>query len=321
MLQPGQDPGSGEKYAGKTKRIINKDGSFNVVKVGADYSARDVYLFLINASWLKFLSLLILFYFLINLLFAGLYYVTGIHHLANLPGGTRFETLLSVFFFSVQTFTTVGYGNISPQGIPANIIASFEAMSGWLFFAIATGLMYGRFSRPSARILFSHNMVVTPATPFPKLLFRIANLRNNVLMEMEARTTLMLVENTNGQHNRQYYDLKLDLAKITFFPMNWTLVHTINEESPLYGKTAADLARHEAEVLILIKGFDETFSQVLHTRYSYRHEEIEWGARFRRTYETDAEGNIIMHLEQLGHFDPEPLPEPVNKYEPPVYNS
>ncbi len=303
MVQQTNDPGFGEKYAGKTKQIINPDGTYNVVRKGGGFNSRDFYLFLINASWPTFLTLLLLFYLLINLLFAGCYYLAGIEHLANLPTNSALNTYLSVYFFSVQTFTTVGYGNISPQGIPANIIASFEAMSGWLFFALATGLLYGRFSRPSARILFSRNMVVSPAVPFPKLMFRIVNQRNNMLMEMKSQMILVLVDHTDNQHNRRYYSLKLEVSNIIFFPMNWTLVHVINEESPLYGKSVEELARQEAEILIHVKGFDDTFSQILHTSYSYLSDQIVWNARFKRAYETDENGNIIMHLNEIHSYE------------------
>lgn len=303
MLQQTTDPGFGEKYSGKTKRIINRDGTFNVVREGCGFNLRDFYLFLINTSWPKFLGLMLAFYLAINFIFAGMYFLTGIEHLANLPTKTVLDTYLSVYFFSVQTFTTVGYGNISPQGIPANIIASFEAMSGWMFFALATGLLYGRFSRPSARILFSRNMIITPDEPYPKLMFRIVNQRSNMLMEMESRVMLVLADRANGQHNRRYYNLKLEVPNIIFFPMNWTLVHVINEDSPLYGKSPDELRYLDAEILIHIKGFDDTFSQVLHTRYSYRHEEIVWGARFRRAYQTDNEGNIILRMDEIHNYD------------------
>ncbi|WP_262511749.1 hypothetical protein [Adhaeribacter pallidiroseus] len=168
---------------------------------------------------------------------------------------------------------------------------------------MATGLLYGRFSRPSARILFSRNMVVTPAEPFPKLMFRIVNQRSNMLMEMESRMMLVLVDHTNDQHNRKYYSLKLEVANIIFFPMNWTLVHVINEESPLYGKSTEELSRQEAEILIHVKGFDDTFSQILHTSYSYQHDQIVWNARFQRAYETDENGNIIMHLNEIHRYE------------------
>jgi len=304
-----QDPGFGENYARRTKRIINKDGSFNVVRKGAGYSVRDAYLFLINISWFKFLLLLLLVYALVNLGFTGLYYWIGIAHLKGVEEGTKIHQFLNAYFFSVQTFTTVGYGVISPQGLPANIIASLEAMSGWLFFALVSGLLFGRFAKPTTRILFSRSAIITPAQPFPQLMFRIVNKRNNLLMELEAKVLLMVVNESNNEHNRQYFGLKLAIPNLNFFTLPWTIVHEINESSPLYGKTPAHLENTDAEILILIKGFDDTFSQEVHARYSYRFEEIVWGATFLPAYDIDNKGEIIMDVKQLHKYDLTPLPE------------
>lgn len=297
------DPGFGEKYSAPTKRIINPDGSFNVVRRHTEFNGRDLYQFLVNLSWPYFIMLVFLFYGIVNLLFTGVYYLGGIHNLKGLPARNSLHRFMDVFFFSVQTFTTVGYGSISPEGMPADIIASIEAMSGWLFFALATGLLYGRFSRPSSRILFSRNALVVPNEKNGRLMFRIVNQRKNMLLELEAKVLVMFIDKSTGSHNRQYYYLDLERTGVSFFPMNWTIVHDITEESPLYGKTAKDLAELEAELLILIKGFDDTFNQVLHTRYSYRHEDFVWGAKFKRAYEIDDQGNVVVDMHWLHEFE------------------
>ena len=306
-----QDPGFGEKYARRTKRIINKDGSFNVIRKGAGFNVRDAYLFLINTSWIKFLLLLLLVYALVNLAFTGWYYSIGIEHLKGIGEGSQMHRFLNTFFFSVQTFTTVGYGVISPQGLPANIISSLEAMSGWLFFALVSGLLFGRFSKPTTRILFSRSAIITPAQPFPQLMFRIVNKRNNLLMELEAKVLLMVVNESDNEHSRQYFGLKLTTPNLNFFTLPWTLVHEVNESSPLYGKTPTDLENTDAEILILITGFDDTFSQEVHARYSYRFEEIVWGATFLPAYDIDHKGEIILEMKQLHKYDLTPLPEDV----------
>ena len=306
---PEKDPGFGEKYTRRTKRIINKNGSFNVVRIGAGFNVRDAYLFLINASWFKFLLFLLAAYALINVGFTGLYYWIGIAHLKGIAAGTQSHQLLNTFFFSIQTFTTVGYGVISPQGLAANVIASIGAMSGWLFFALVSGLLFGRFSKPTTRILFTRSAIITPGQPFPKLMFRIVNKRQNLLMELKAKVLLMEVNRNVNEHNRSYFGLKLTVSTINFFTMPWTIVHEINEESPLYGKTPEDLEKVDAEILILIKGFDDTFSQVVHARYSYRFEEIVWGATFLPAYDIDHKGEVILEMKQLHRFDLTPLPE------------
>jgi len=314
MIQvPGKtpDPGFGEKYNRRTKRIINKNGSFNVVRKGAGFNVRDIYLFLINTSWFKFLLLLLTTYILVNLVFTGWYFQIGIDHLKGIKEGSNKHEFLNAFFFSVQTFTTVGYGTISPQGLPANIISSLEAMSGWLFFALVSGLLFGRFSKPTTRILFTHSAIISPAKPFPKLMFRVVNKRNNLLMELEAKVLLMVVNRSENEHNREYFGLKLTTPTLNFFTMPWTIVHEINEESPLYGKTPADLEKVDAEFLILIKGFDDTFSQEVHARYSYRFEEIVWGATFLPAYDIDDKGEVILEMKQLHKYDLTPLPENV----------
>jgi inward rectifier potassium channel len=301
------DPGFGEKYTAQTKRIINPDGSVNVVRRNTEVGIRDLYQYLINMRWRYFLLLVILFYLFVNLLFSGLYYLAGIENLKGIPDGRILLQFLNVYFFSVQTLTTVGYGGILPAGIPANIVASIEAMSGWLFFALTTGLLYGRFSRPVSRILFSRNALIVPGEKFNRLMFRIVNQRSNMILDLKAKVLVMFIDKSNGQHNRQYFNLALERSEVSFFPMNWTIVHEINEDSPLFRKSAQELAALETELLILVNGFDDTFNQILHTRYSYRHEEFIWGARFKRAYEIDAEGNVVVDMVWLHEFEKEAL--------------
>ncbi len=297
------DPGFGVKYTARTKRIINPDGSFNVVRRNRKFGVRDLYQFLITMPWPYFLGLVIAFYLSLNLFYTGLYYLAGLEHLKGLPESAWFGKFLNVYFFSVQTLTTVGYGGILPEGIPANIVASIEAMSGWLFFALTTGILYGRFSRPTSHILFSRNALIVPGEPCNQLMFRIANQRSNMILDLETRVLLMFNDNRPGEHNRQYFNLELEQSTVNFFPMNWTLVHNITPDSPLFGKSAEQLAYLEAELLILIKGFDDTFSQTLHTRYSYRHEEFVWGGKFKQAYEIYGKGNIILDLQWLHEFE------------------
>src|SRR6185369_4499935 len=173
---------------------------------------------------------------------------------------------------------------------------SFESLVGVLGFAIATGLLFGRFSRPSARIGFSENMAAAPYQGGTSLQFRIVNRRRNSLMELEARMMLMTVVQQDGLPKRVYQLLKLEREKVIFFPLTWTVVHPIDEESPLHGKTAEDLELLQAEVLILIKGYDDTFSQTVLARRSYRHDEILWGWRFASAFFVDQEGALVLEV-------------------------
>lgn len=294
------DPGLTRQFSGELRRAINRDGSFNVRKQGVRLADFNPYLYMIDTSWPRFLLLVFLGFLVINGIFGGLYILVGADHLQG--ADTGMSVYANAFFFSVHTLTTVGYGDIYPKGFPANLVSAVEAMTGLLGFALATGLLYGRFSRPSARIVFSDSMLVTPYQDATSLQFRIANGRNNVLMELEARVLFMTVENVNGQPKRDYSDLELERRKVYFLPLTWTIVHPIDSNSPLYGKTAQDLERTGAEFLILIKGFDDTFSQVVNARYSYRHDEIVWGAKFTPVFKVDRRGDMVMEVDRINEL-------------------
>ena len=304
MFKQAQDPGLGEKYFRHTKRIINKDGSFNIKKTGGGYSSINAYHYLINASWYKFLLLVFAGFIIVNLFFASLYQLAGIENLSNASAGDGVQSFLNTFFFSVQTFATVGYGGIHPVGIISNIISSLESMTGILSFALATGLLYGRFSKPSAKITFSDKAIIAPFQEGKALMFRIANSRDNILMEMEANAMITFLDKSENRFTRKYYPLTLQIKFINFFPLPWTIAHPIDEDSPLFGKTEKDLAELEAEVLIMIKGFDDSFSQHVITRSSYKHDEIEWDVKFVRAYTTDETGETIVELEKVSETEP-----------------
>jgi inward rectifier potassium channel len=307
MNKPGFDPGFTQVYRGNLRRIINPDGKFNVRRRGTTWHDVHAYLYMINARWPVFLAWILAAYLATNLFFAFIYYFgVGVEHLRGADTGTGFLRLLNAFFFSAHTLTTVGYGNIYPEGVLANSVAAFEGLLGLLGFALATGLVFGRFSRPVARVAFSEKMVVAPYRDGASLQFRVANRRSNNLMELEALVLLTTVEAVEGTVVRKYKPLELERAKVQFLPLAWTIVHPIDETSPLWGKTAQDLASLEAEFLILIKAFDDTFFQTVHVRYSYRHEEVVWGARFAPTFEVGAEGNMVLDLDRLSAFTTRP---------------
>ncbi len=300
MEKPTFDPGLTQKFTVPLRRAINKDGSFNVHRRGTTWRDTNGYLYLINMPWTGFFASVLVGYCVVNTLFALVYYALGPEQLQGADAPTNFAHFLNSFFFSAHTLTTVGYGSISPKGTAANFVAAFEAMIGLMGFALATGLLYGRVSRPSARIGFSNKMVIAPYQDGTSLQFRIVNLRTNNLMELEAKVMLMVVEGSPGNLKRDYKVLKLERPSVYFFPLTWTIVHPIDEHSPLHGKTAADLERLEAEILILIKGFDDTFSQTVHARYSYRYDEIVWGARYAPAFDVDEHGDIVLEVGKVG---------------------
>jgi len=303
MFKQAQDPGLGEKYFKHTKRIINKDGSFNIKRTGGGIPSINAFHYLINISWTKFLLIVFAGFVCVNLLFAILYQLAGIQNLSNAVVGDGLQSFLNTFFFSVQTFATVGYGGIHPTGIFSNIIASLESMTGILSFALATGLLYGRFSKPSAKIIFSDKAIITSFKEGKALMFRVANSRDNILMEMEANTMTTYLDKSDSRYTRRYYPLKLEIKFIYFFPLPWTIVHPIDEDSPLYGKTAKDLEELEAELLIMVKGFDDSFSQHVISRSSYKFNEIDWDVKFVRAYSTDETGETIVDLEKVSETE------------------
>ena len=302
MRNPSFDPGLTQKFEGPLRRVINKDGSFNVHRRGASWRDFHPYLHLINMGWPSFLLALFAGYLVANTLFAAAYYGLGAGQLLGADAPTEWGRFLNDFFFSSHTLSTVGYGNISPKGTAANVAASFEALAGVLGFAVATGLLFGRVSRPSARIGFSESMVVAPYQEGAGLQFRVVNRRANALMELEAKLLLMTVETDNGEHRRSYHMLRLEREQVLFLPLTWTIVHPIDVESPLWGKSAEDLERLQAEVLILIKAYDDTFSQTVLAQHSYRHDEIAWGNRFAPAFFVDGAGDLVLELRKVGEL-------------------
>lgn len=303
MDQEVRDIGFGQKYDKRTKRIINKDGSFNVQRDGTDSGLRAIYEQLVGMPAFYFFLLLTASYFTANFFFAGLYYWLGVEHLVGVQPGDAWDNFLSCYYFSFQTMTTVGYGAISPSGLATNALASVQAFVGWLGFAMATGLVYGRFSKPQARLLYSSNMLLSPFQEGKALMFRISNKRNNILMDLHAEVFVVLRNETGGKFDRRYFELPLEISRVNFLPLSWTIVHPISEESPLYGKNKDALVEQGAEVLILIKGYDDTFNQVIHSRYSYTAEELVENAKFKMAYETEQDGGVRMHINAVHAFE------------------
>lgn len=296
------DPGLTRQYTGPLLRAINKDGSFNVQRTGLRGLAGNAYIHLVRISWPRFMTVVTVWYLTVNMVFASVFLALGPGALHATERGLGMGEFGRAFFFSVQTLTTVGYGSVYPAGPAANIVAGLEAAVGLMGFALATGLLFARFSRPSSKLVFSDTMVVTPtASGGTSLQFRIANQRSNVLMEVEARMMLSTVErDADGALKRNFRSLALEVPQINFLALTWTVVHAITPDSPLHGKSHEDLKEQQTELLILIKGFDDSFSQVVHTRYSYRWDEIAWSARFAPAFSTAPEGHMILHVGKVG---------------------
>lgn len=299
MNQPTFDPGLTQQYSGTLRRSINKDGSFNVYRRGGTWRDFHPYLQALNMSWPRFFLIVLAVYLAVNLLFATAYFLLGPEGVQGATAATEAGRFWNDFFFSAHTLTTVGYGNISPASVGANVLTTLEALVGLLGAAIGTGLLFGRFSRPSVKFAFSEKMLVSPLGGVPTVQFRLANLRPNVLMELQANLILMTVEGPPGGMIRKFQQLTLERESIYFLALTWTIVHPVVETSPLFGKTPEDLARLQAEFIVMIKGFDDTFSQTVHARYSYRYDELSWQAKFQPAFEIDASGNMVLNVDRV----------------------
>ncbi|MBW4635902.1 MAG: ATP-sensitive inward rectifier potassium channel 10 [Iphinoe sp. HA4291-MV1] len=258
-------------------RMINRDGGSNVLRIGAsNYRWRDPYHLLLTLCWYKTLGLISLSYILANALFA-LAYLAGGDGIENARPGN----FLDAFFFSVQTMASIGYGAMYPKTVYANILVTIESLLGLIGLAMATGLMFARFSLPKARVMFSHVAVITPYNDMPALMLRVANERQNWILEAQVRVTLVRSEITKeGDVMRRFYDMSLLRSHSPLFALSWTIMHPIDESSPLYGVSPEEMAEDGMEVVITLTGLDETVSQTIHARHSYVAEEILWNMRF-----------------------------------------
>ncbi|GAB5555677.1 MAG: ion channel [Saprospiraceae bacterium] len=290
------DLGFGTKICAKGGRLINQDGTFNVERRGL--LTWTPYQALVEMSWPKFLSLVGLSYLSVNVIFALFFLMLGPEGFSGLQEGSQGLLFLQLFFFSVQTFTTIGYGSISPISIESNLIATINAFVGLLGFALATGLLFARFAKPKSQILFSEKALIAPYKDGWSFQFRIVNRRNNNIINLEAQVSMTWVEKPNGITNRRFAPLVLERNQVSMFPLNWTIVHAIKEGSPLFGKTAKDLKEMNVEFLILISGYDDTFAQQIYDHASYLANEVTWHAKFDGMYYPEG-GRTILEMDKI----------------------
>jgi inward rectifier potassium channel len=304
-----RETGFGSRIEG-TQRLMNKDGGSNVLRTGSDSpSITRVYHALIAMKWSRFISLMISAYLIVNLLFATAYFMIDAAHIGGMQYHSNFEQFMEIFYFSAQSLTTVGYGRLNPTGILDSSIATIESFVGLLGFALATGLLYGRFSRPVASVLFSYNAVIAPFQGITGLMIRIANKSKSELIDVDA--TLVMAYIDNDTRVRKFSNLKLELTKITFLSMSWTIVHPIDEESPMNGWTEEDLNKKNVEILVIIRGYEETFSQNVQARSSYNYGEIVYGAKFLPMTKAKEDGSVTIDLRMINDHLPMPLFEEV----------
>lgn len=305
-VNPENDLGFGTQAVVKNQRMFNQDGSINVRRKGLSFfNTANNYHRLITMGWGKFWILILSGYLLVNLLFSFVYLSIGIETLIGSQGHTPYEHFFDAFFFSAQTITTVGYGHIYPKGIPTSSVSAIESMIGLLAFALATGLLYGRFSRPSAKIAYSKHLLVSPYLENGKaLMFRLANQRRSTLIDLEVEVNFSYNEEVNGKIVRKFIPLELERKRVSLLTLNWTVVHPLNDDSPLKDITHDDLLKTEANIAVLLKAFDDTFSQTVHSRTSYQYDEVIWNAKFKPTFERDEDGRMVLDLSKISDHEP-----------------
>jgi len=310
-INPEDDLGFGPQPVMKNQPLMNKDGSPNVKRVGLPFfNTANNYHTLITMSWAKFWLMVVSGYLVINIIFAFIYMSFGPGSLDGTSGDiafkdSAFNRFMDSFFFSAQTISTVGYGHISPRGMGTNSVAALESMMGLLAFALATGLLYGRFSRPSAQIAYSKNILIAPYLEKGRgLMFRLANLRRNMLIDLEIEIIFSFNETADGKTVRRFYPLEVERRKVSVLTLNWTIVHPLDENSPLIDMTKDDLEKSEAGFAILLRAFDDTFSQTVHSRTQYQAHEIVWGAKFKPVFDRDTDGRIVLDLSKISDNEP-----------------
>jgi inward rectifier potassium channel len=302
-----ENSGFGDNASG---RFINKDGLPNVNRKGVNIFNRfSWYHTMLDLSTFQFLSYLVIAYILVNIFFALIYYLIGVEHLTGIDKSNPMNEFIDVFFFSSQTFTTVGYGRIAPVGFTASLVATFEAFLGLLTFAIATGLFYGRFSRPRAYLKFSDIALIAPFKDRTALMFRLAPYKNNSLTDAEIIVSTAIQVMENSVPKSKFYTLKTQLNKINTLALNWTIVHIIDEDSPFYGFNEEDFLNTDIEIIIHVRAFDEVFSNTVVQRSSYISKEIIYGAKFVPMYYPDKENlSTILDLDKINHYQKADLP-------------
>jgi inward rectifier potassium channel len=263
----------------------------------------DFYLNLLTASWPALLLQIVGAFVVINIIFALGYYLDG--GIEN----ARPNHFSDYFFFSVETIATIGYGKLAPTDLFSHILMSIEAVAGLINFALITGLIFAKFSRPTARVRFSRSAVISKRDGVPSLMFRMANVRDSNIVEAHIHVVFARDEHTReGEYVRRFYDLNLTRYRNAIFQYSWTAVHPIEPGSPFYGGKAEDLIRDDASITVSLSGVDETFSQTVYSRYSYNAEDIIWGARLADILSESAERGFRIDYSKFDDTEPTEAP-------------
>jgi inward rectifier potassium channel len=295
--------GFGNKNYNESVRFLNQDGTVNIQRRVSDkHIGFDAYHWFLGISWAQFIAWVFVSYVTVNTLFALVYFSIGAQNFGGISPGYTTDNFYHLFFFSAQTLTTVGYGHIYPNSVFTSTVSSIESMLGLMGFALVTGILYGRFAKPKADIQYSKDAVIAPYGDFTGFMFRIGNRKQNELIETECQIALAI--NNLETKKREFHFLELERSKINFLPFTWTIVHPIDDKSPLFDVTEGELLARDAEFVILIKSITDTYFQTVYSRMSYKPEEIIWNAKFVPMKQKPGKGgSISINLNEIHAYE------------------
>ena len=264
---------------------------------------KDLYQYMLTVGPLQFIGILMIYFIVVNLIYGMAYFSLGMSHFTIPPAGDEMTDFLNCVFFSFQTFSTLGYGHISPITVPANIISVLEMFTGMLSLALLAGLVYARFSRPNTRLYFSDNLLVTPHNGGDALMFRFVNKRKTILSDVHVRVMVAFTETRDGKLSREFHRLNLQMDHVMFLPLSWTVVHQIDMESVFYGMTPDEIRAKSPEMLIRVRAYSEQFNQHVHANFSYSFNEWVWNAKFRKAFGLSDEGKFFIDIHDIHDFE------------------
>jgi inward rectifier potassium channel len=299
------DTGFGTNASDYGGRFINRDGTYNLRKTGISYFERfSIFHTMLNMPTWKFITVIVIFFMTINLVYTSIYWLIGAEGFTGMLATTSWQKFKELYFFSTETFTTVGYGRVNPVGDGVNFVAAIEAMNGFLSFAVATGLIYGRFAKPKSHIVFSDFALIAPYQDKNAFMFRIVSYKDNHnLTDVEIKMNVALQVQENGQSVYKFYELSLERSRVDTLMMNWTVVHPIDENSPLLGLSHEDYKASDVEIYVQVKGYDDVYSVTVIQRTSYIHDEIKFNAKFVPMFHESEDGKTtIVELDKLSKY-------------------
>jgi len=296
------DTGFSTVPEGQPERLVNQDGSLNVKRTGLGFFTHfSVFRELIEMKWWKFNLMVIASYLIINIFFALIYLWIGVEGLNVSNTENETNDFLNAFYFSAQTFSTVGYGREKPINHTANLVAVFEMLIGMMYLALAAGLLYGRFSKPVSKIIFSKNALFSPYRDGKGFMFRLSNAKNNLLVEVQIQVLLSMKIQEHDREIRKFYQLDLERTKINMLALSWTVVHPIDNKSPIQNFTEENLKESDPEFLVFVNAINDTNSQLIHARTSYKYQDVVWGAKFSPIFHEKGKKTIVC-IDKINEF-------------------